>query len=205
MMIGHRFTAFLRSMAFVLVAGALAAGAAAAAEEGGGLLGKAADFQGKNLEGKTVTLQSLLGKGPIVVDFWATWCKPCIKELPHLQRIYEKYCDKGLSMLAVSTDSPKTESQVKPFVLGKKYTFTVLLDPSQEIFKSLQGKGAMPYTVVIDAEGNIRYRHTGYRPGDENELEKVIVEIMGGTAPAETPAQQGQEESTEPNSESSEG
>ncbi|HET9886648.1 MAG TPA: TlpA disulfide reductase family protein, partial [bacterium] len=92
-MTGHRFTAFLRSMAFVLVAGALGAGAAAAAEEGGGLLGKAADFQGKNLEGKTVTLQSLLGKGPIVVDFWATWCKPCIKELPHLQRIYEKYSD----------------------------------------------------------------------------------------------------------------
>ena len=140
-----------------------------------------------------------------MVDFWATWCKPCIKALPHLQRIYEKYSPNGLSLLAISTDSPKTESQVKPFVLGKKYTFTVLLDPSQEIFKALQGKGAMPYTVVIDADGNIRYRHTGYRPGDENELEKVVVELMGGTAPEKTSTEPGSEQPAETNTENSAG
>jgi peroxiredoxin len=204
-MIGLRSRA-LRILALLVLAGVLSTlGVAGAEEEGSQLIGKAADFQGKDLEGKTVTLKSLLGKGPIVVDFWATWCKPCIKELPHLQRMYEKYSPKGLSLLAISTDSPKTESQVKPFVLGKKYTFTVLLDPSQEIFRSLQGKGAMPYTVVIDAEGNIRYRHTGYRPGDENELERVVTELMGISAPEEKAAEPGTEESADPNTENSAG
>ena len=158
----------------------------------------------KTTAGEALSLESLRGK-VVLVDFWATWCKPCIKELPHLQRIYEKYSPKGLSLLAISTDSPKTESQVKPFVLGKKYTFTVLLDPSQEIFKALQGKGAMPYTVIIDAEGNIRYRHTGYRPGDENELERVVVELMGGSAPEESSTEPSNEEPVQPNGEKSAG
>jgi peroxiredoxin len=179
----------------LFLAGTLAATGPVFAEEGSSILGKAADFQGKDLEGNTVTLKSLLEKGPVVVDFWATWCKPCIKELPYLQRIYEKHADRGLSVLAVTIDSPKTESRVKPFVMGKKYTFTVLLDSSQEVFKALQGKGTIPYVVIIDRDGNIRYRHTGYRPGDENELERVVEEILAGTSPAEESAEPGSEDS----------
>ncbi len=175
---------------------ALAAPAARAADEPGsvsasdesapsesGLLGKAARFQGKDLSGKIVTLESLLAKGPVLVDFWATWCKPCLKELPHLQRIHDKYSKQGLQVLAVTIDAPKTESRVKPFVLGKKYTFTVLLDSSQEVFRALQGKGTIPFVVAIDKDGNIRYRHTGYRPGDENELERVAAELVGAPKP----------------------
>jgi thiol-disulfide isomerase/thioredoxin len=148
-----------------------------------GLLGKAARFQGKDLSGKQVTLESLLAKGPVLVDFWATWCKPCLKELPYLQRIHEKYSKQGLQVLAVTIDAPKTESRVKPFVMGKKYTFTVLLDSSQEVFRALQGKGTIPYVVAIDKDGNIRYRHTGYRPGDELELERVAAELVGAPVP----------------------
>jgi peroxiredoxin len=218
MMTGLRFIAFPRILALLLVVGVLAGGAAAlaeetgtpvAAEEGGapesGLLGKAADFQGKDIDGKTVSLKSLLGKGPIVVDFWATWCKPCIKALPHLERISQAYSDQGLSVLAISIDSPKTESRVKPFVLGKKYTFKAVLDPSQEIFRSLQGKGTIPYTVIIDKAGNIRYRHTGYRPGDENEVERVVKELLAGTGATEKSAVPDTEESAEPSSENSAG
>ncbi len=194
-MTGFRSCAFLRSFIPFLLAGILAGGATSSAEEGSSFLGKAADFQGKDLEGKTVTLQSLLEKGPVVVDFWATWCKPRIKELPHLQRIYEKHSPRGLSVLAVSIDSPKTESRVKPFVLGKKYTFTVLLDSSQEVFRALQGKGTMPYVVIIDQDGNIRYRHTGYRPGDENEIERVVEELLATSPPAEESVEPGSEDS----------
>ncbi len=147
-----------------------------------GLLCKAASFRARDLDGKAVALDGLLGKGPVLVDFWATWCKPCLKELPHLQRIHEKYEASGLRVLAVTIDSPKTESRVKPFVLGKKYTFDVILDSSQEVFRALQGKGTIPYVVVIDRDGNIRYRHTGYRPGDENEIEKVVAELLGAAA-----------------------
>lgn len=147
---------------------------------------KAPDFRVADLAGEKVSLKDLLGKGPIVVDFWATWCKPCLKELPYVDRIREKYADRGVQVLAVTIDSPKSQSQVKRYIDTHKYGFTVLLDPEQEVFRKLQGKGSIPYVVVLDAEGNIRYQHTGYRPGDENELERVVAELLGdapGSAP----------------------
>ena len=84
----------------------------------------------------------------------------------------------GLQVLAVTIDAPRSQSRVKPLVRGKKYTFRVLLDPGQNVFRKLQGKGQIPYVVVLDPEGRIRYRHTGYRPGDEKELESVILELF---------------------------
>jgi peroxiredoxin len=139
---------------------------------------RAPDFRSTDLNGDEVRLADLLGKGPIVVDFWATWCKPCIKELPYIQRMHDEYSSRGLQVFAVSIDSPKSQSRVKPFIAGRKFTFPVLLDPGQDVFAKLQGKGSVPYVVVLDAEGRIRYRHTGYRPGDEKELEEVVVGLL---------------------------
>jgi peroxiredoxin len=157
----------------------------------GELEGKAPNFRGVDLEGKQVSLEDLKGRGPIVMHFWATWCKPCLKELPYVQRLHDEYGEKGLTVLAVSIDLPKDQSRVKPFVQGRNFTFRVLLDSTQEIFKSLQGKGQMPYVVVLDADGVIRYRHTGYRPGDEKALEKVVVGLMGPSreGTSETPTE----------------
>lgn len=153
---------------------------------------KAPSFETTNLDGERVVLDDLLGKGPIVVDFWATWCKPCIKELPYIQRLHEEYADEGLQVFAVATDSPKSQSRVKPFVKGRKFTFPVWLDGAEDVFKKLQGKGSIPYVVVLDSAGYIRYQHTGYRPGDEKELEKVVTELMAeeaaAAASAEAPA-----------------
>lgn len=140
---------------------------------------KAPDFRATDLAGEKVALKDLLGKGPVVVDFWATWCKPCLKELPYVDRIREKYADRGVQVLAVTIDSPKSQSQVKRYIDTHKFGFRVLLDPEQEVFRKLQGKGSIPYVVVLDAEGAIRYQHTGYRPGDENELERVVAELLG--------------------------
>jgi peroxiredoxin len=165
---------------------------AVADEEG---LAKAPSFHAKDMNGEAVALEDLLGKGPVLVDFWATWCKPCIKELPHIQRLHEQYSAKGLTVLAVTIDSPKSQSRVKPFVTGRGFTFTVVMDGSQDVFRKMQGKGSIPYVVVLDADGNIRYRHTGYRPGDEQELEKIVRELLG--EPAEAPAaEEAPEEST---------
>lgn len=124
-----------------------------------------------------------------IVDFWATWCKPCIKELPFLQRLHEQYAKHGVQVLAVTIDSPKSQSRVKPFVKGHDFTFHVLLDGDQEVFRQLQGEGSVPYVVVLDREGFVRYRHTGYRPGDEEELEKVVREMLGAALDAEPPAE----------------
>ncbi len=139
---------------------------------------KAPNFQAVDLAGERFELEDLLGRGPILVDFWATWCKPCIKELPYVQRIQDEYEDRGVTVLAVTIDSPKFQSQVGRFVKSKKYDFRVVLDPEQDVFRKLQGKGTIPYVVVIDRDGYIRYHHTGYRPGDEKELEQVVVDLL---------------------------
>jgi peroxiredoxin len=149
---------------------------------------KAPNFKAVDVNGERVSLTDLLGKGPIVVDFWATWCKPCIKELPYIQRLHEKYGPRGVQVLAVTIDSPKSQSQVKKFVGTREYGFRVLLDGDQEVFKKLQGRGSIPYVVVLDAEGFIRYQHTGYRPGDEVELEKMVAGLLGDDAEALAPA-----------------
>jgi peroxiredoxin len=139
---------------------------------------KAQNFRTTDLNGKKVSLEDFLGKGPVVVDFWATWCKPCIKELPYIQKMMDEYAERGLTVLTVTIDSPKTQSRVKPFMKGRRFDFPVLLDASQDVFRKLQGKGSVPYVVVLDSQGYIRYRHTGYRPGDEKELEKAVLELL---------------------------
>jgi len=158
--------------AVATVAAVVLAGAARAEDP------RATDFRANDLSGDEVRLADILGRGPIIVDFWATWCKPCIKELPYIQRMYDEYSPRGLQVYAVSIDSPKSQSRVKPFISGRKFTFPVLMDPGQDVFAKLQGKGSVPYVVVLDAEGRIRYRHTGYRPGDEKELEEVVVGLL---------------------------
>jgi peroxiredoxin len=148
---------------------------------------RAPNFRTTDVQGRAVKLEDFLGKGPVVVDFWATWCKPCIKELPFVQRLHDEYAKHGVQVLAVTIDSPKSQSRVRPFVKGHGFTFHVLMDGDQEIFRQLQGEGSVPYVVVLDRDGFVRYRHTGYRPGDEEELEKVVREMLGPAldAPAE--------------------
>ncbi len=140
--------------------------------------GKAPNFRAVDLSGEKVVLEDFLGRGPVLVQFWATWCKPCLKEMPYIQRMHEKYGERGLTVLSVATDSPKTQSRVKREVRGKKFTFRVLLDPAEELLRKLQGR-TVPYVVVIDAEGSYRYRHSKYRPGDEKKLEEIVVALLG--------------------------
>ena len=161
---------------------------------------KAPNFKSTGMDGEKIQLEDFLGKGPVVVDFWATWCKPCIKELPYIQRMHEEYEEQGLTVLAVTIDSPRSQSRVKPFIKGRKFTFQVVMDGSQDVFRGLQGRGTIPYVVVIDPEGYVRYRHTGYRPGDEVELENVVKEILAETAgeeAGETAPEPGTAEPTE--------
>lgn len=139
---------------------------------------QAPGFRAVDLEGERFTLDDLLGKGPIVMDFWATWCKPCIKELPYVQRLKEDFADKGVQVLAVTIDSPKSQSQVRKFVKTRDYSFRVVMDGEQDVFRKMQGQGTIPYVVILDSQGYIRYHHTGYRPGDEKELAEIVSELL---------------------------
>jgi len=108
-----------------------------------GFAKQAPDFSLKDLKGKTVKLSDQLENGPVLIDFWATYCKSCLHEMPLLNEILKKYRDRGLQMLAISTDSPKSAAKVRPYINSSDYEFTVLLDSKQEV-RRLFGGTATP-------------------------------------------------------------
>jgi len=131
----------------------------------------------KTVDNKKFEISEHLNKGPIVIAFWATWCKPCRKELPAIQSIYEKYKEDGLTVLAISIDSPRSMSKVKAFVKQSELPYEFLIDPNGEQSTKLQVKD-VPYTLLADTTGNIVYSHRGYREGDEKELDEKIAELI---------------------------
>ena len=129
------------------------------------------------LMGKKIKLENYLSDGPVLINFWATWCAPCIKEMPYLDQFEKKYKDKGFSVLAISVDNQKSLSQVRSFIKTKKFSFDIFLDPNMQIFKKLNGN-LMPTNVLIDKSGKVFWRHYGYLPGDEKKMEEQILNVL---------------------------
>ena len=138
---------------------------------------KAPNFKLVNLDGKYVELDKETGSGPVLLSFWATWCKPCLEEMVEYNKIYEQYKDKGFTLLAISTDTEKSVAKVKPYIKSKGYNFPVLLDTNSEVARKYYAQ-QMPYTVLLDKSGNIVYSHLGYMKGDEQKVEKLITELL---------------------------
>lgn len=154
-----------------------------------GAEGKAPDFALPNLIGKDVKLSEALSRGPVILDFWATWCKPCIKGFPALQQIHDKYKAKGLTVLAISVDSPKSRSRVAPFIKAQNYTFEVLLDIEGKVAKKYNAI-AVPRTVLISQQGEVVYATTGYKPTNEEQLDKAVGSLLPQKASEEGPVVQ---------------
>ena len=129
----------------------------------------------KNLEGQDVDLQKLTSEGKItVISFWATWCSPCKKELDNLNELIGEWKDKyNMQIVAISIDDSRNAAKVKPYVQGKSWNFEVLIDVNQDTKRALNYPN-VPYTLLIDQNGNIVYKHTGYTEGDEYVLEDKI-------------------------------
>jgi peroxiredoxin len=145
---------------------------------------KAPEFTLPNLDGEDVKLSELLEDGPVIVDFWATWCKPCIKAFPDLQEIFDNYRSCGLKVLAISIDGPKSMSRVGSLIKSKGNTFEVLLDPGQKVARKFHVT-SVPRTVLVDTDGNVAYAVTGYRPKNHEELEAAVAKLLPGDCPDE--------------------
>ena len=131
----------------------------------------------KTVDNKRFEIKEYLGEGPVVIAFWATYCKPCRKELPAIKDVYEKYKDQGLTILAISIDSPRSLSKVKTFVKKSDLPYVFLVDPNGEQSTKLHVKD-IPYTLLANKSGEIVYTHRGYREGDEKELDEKIAELL---------------------------
>jgi len=131
------------------------------------------DFTLNNMNGKAVTLSAVTAEGPAIVTFWATWCKPCVKELGKLEEMADFLETHNVTVLAVNEDGARTRAKVKPFVLKEGWSFEVLMDTNNKV-KNSSGVAELPEFFIVGDGNEILYRHSGYKPGDEAEYREKI-------------------------------
>lgn len=135
----------------------------------------------KDLNGNVFNTSKITNDGkPIIIDFWATWCHPCIKELIAINENYEDWQEEtGVKVYAISIDNTKSMGRVAPFVNGRGWEFVSLLDPNSD-FKRAMNVVNVPHTFLIDGKGNIVWQHTSYAEGDEEELYDLVKKLSNG-------------------------
>ncbi len=132
-----------------------------------------------DITGKTVRTDTLSNGGkPFIISFFATWCKPCNRELTAISEVYDDWKEEtGVKVIAVSIDQAQNINKVKPLVDGNGWEYDVLLDPNSD-FKRALGIQMIPYVLIVDGKGNIVYKHNGYTEGAENELIEKVRELV---------------------------
>lgn len=142
--------------------------------------GPAPAYAAMELGGGTLELAELRGK-VVLLNVWATWCAPCVREMPALQRLYERLAPEGLEVIAVSVDPPfdLENGHVQQFVNDLGLTFRILHDATGRIERSF-GITGYPTTIVIDREGSIRWKEMGERPWDEPDWADRIEKLLRG-------------------------
>ena len=135
------------------------------------------DLNLKDVDGKAFSIETALTRGPVLLAFWATWCKPCRKELPALKTIYETYVDSGLTILAVSQDAPRSLGKVRSFIKASGLPYNFLIDPNGEQSSRLYVRD-IPYLILANRSGRVIYTHRGYRTGDEIEVKEQVIRVL---------------------------
>jgi peroxiredoxin len=138
---------------------------------------QAPDFSLKTLDGRTVQLSSLRGEKVVAIDFWATWCSVCVKELPTISKYYSEYRDKGFEVLSIVLN-PGDREEIERVKKELNIDFSILLDANWEVANRYGLEGPVPVILVIDGKGIIRFTHFGDFPPGESELPYVIEELL---------------------------
>jgi len=133
----------------------------------------------KTIDGKTIQTETLSNDGkPFIIDFFATWCKPCNRELSAIAEVYDEWQEEtGVKIYAVSIDKAQNIQKVKPLVDQNEWEYEVLLDPNSDFLKALGGQ-MIPFVVVVDGSGNVVSKHSGYTDGGENELLEEVRKLL---------------------------
>jgi len=134
----------------------------------------------KDINGANFNTSEIANDGPIIIDFWATWCKPCIKELMTIDDYYTDWQDEtNVKIYAISVDDAKSTAKVAPFVNGKAWEYEVLLDPNGD-FKRAMGVINVPHTFIFDKDGKLVWQHTSFNDGDEEEIYEILTKLANG-------------------------
>ncbi len=136
----------------------------------------------KDINGKTVSTKNIIANDgkPVLVSFWATWCKPCVKELTAFNEEYADWAkETGVKIIAISIDNARSSSSVAPFVNARGWEFDVYLDPNGD-FKRAMNVGNVPHTFLLDGKGKIVWQHTSYLEGDETHTFEMVKKVAKG-------------------------
>lgn len=135
----------------------------------------------KNLNGEPFNTKDINNNGkPIIMTFWATWCKPCMKEHDAINEVYQDWVDEtGVKLYAVSIDNARSSNRVMPTVNGKGWEFDVLLDPNGDL-KRAMNVNIPPHTFIINGKGEVVWQHIGYLEGDEAEYIEIVEKVIAG-------------------------
>ena len=127
------------------------------------------DFTLENIENEWVSLSEIQGEQLTIIDFWATWCKPCTKAMPKLNDIYNHYKNDGLSVIGISCDGPRSISKVGAVASSLEIDYHILKDINCEVMNTYQYQ-SFPTLIMVDSDNEVIYVHEGFSSGDENEI-----------------------------------
>ena len=142
---------------------------------------KIGNFRLNDLDNKSASYAELKGKKVTIIDFWATWCKPCVRSIPALVKLHEKYKTQGVQVLGVNVDGTRNLPKVKPMAHSLGITYPVLLDVNSQVMTDLKVT-QLPTILIINERDEIVALHQGYRPGEEAVIEKEIRKLLGAEA-----------------------
>ena len=160
----------LRKLTLVIFIATASVGLATAAS----VSGAAPDFTLKSLTGKNLKLSEMRGD-VVLINFWASWCGPCRQEMPLLNALHKKYEPLGFTVLGVNVE--ENSDDARGFMKNFPVDFPVLLDHINKVSKQYDVV-AMPTTVVVDRDGNMRFLHKGYKPGDEKAYRQMVKKLI---------------------------
>ncbi len=133
----------------------------------------------KSLDGQSVQTSVINNNGkPVIISFWATWCKPCNAELDAIKDVYEEWQDEtGVKLVAISIDDARSAARVKPWVDGKDWPYEVYLDQNKDFARAMNVVN-VPHVFIINGDGEIVWQHTSYQAGGEEEMIEKVRELL---------------------------
>lgn len=135
-------------------------------------------FNVKTVKGEEVNFSQYLGKGPVLVNFWALWCEPCKQELKAFRNIVDRLKSEGVGMVSINTDQVRSVAKVRAYVATQNLDVPMLIDPDGDVARDIFSMESLPFSLILNPDGSVYRKHTGYNAGDEKKIEEEVIELV---------------------------